>query len=157
MAIAQRIADHLDDTTVTLMPKVLDGTSQITPDASLVGLVFPNYFGGVPQIVLEFLQKIDFSEADYIFSVVTGGKGHGRCFGQLQQVLAEKNSRLDYGKSVLGLSNYIVGWYYSFVCKTGAERDRVLEYSSQKAVEIAKDITNRKTGVEKDQAVSYCV
>lgn len=85
LAVSQTIADRLDDATITLIPKALAESKDavITTEASAVGFVFPNYFGGVPQIVLEF--------------------------GQLQQALASKGKKLDYGKSIIGFSNYIVG------------------------------------------------
>ncbi len=119
-------------------------------EASAIGFVFPNYFGGVPQIVLEFINRLDFSSAHYIFAVVTGGGGHGFCFQQLQQALANKGKGLDYGKSVIGLSNYIVAWYYKLIYKTGEQQDKTLRQVEQKAISIAADITERKKDVVKD-------
>lgn len=43
----------------------------IHPDSSIVGFCFPIYFSGMPNIVKTFINKVDFSNVDYIFVMAT--------------------------------------------------------------------------------------
>ena len=52
-----------------------------------VGFIFPLYYWGLPLIIKEFTQKVNFDNTSYIFAVVTaGGDVEGIPFIQLDQI-----------------------------------------------------------------------
>jgi NAD-dependent dihydropyrimidine dehydrogenase PreA subunit len=142
---------------VILIPNALDAAKHITIEAPIIGLVFPNYFGNLPPKVREFIHKTDFEDAEYIFSVVCGGAGHGLCPGQLRQLFADKGKQLDYVNSISGLSNYIVGWYYEMVVKKDKRKEKALLNLNQRAREISGEIAERERSIKKDQHVLYWI
>jgi ferredoxin len=76
----------------------------------IVGLIFPLYFWGIPLIVKEFVQNMNFSKSSYIFAVVNaGGDTPGIAFMQLDSILNEKSKRLNASFFTSMPSNYIVG------------------------------------------------
>ncbi len=159
LAIARTICDALGNTEVVMIPKALrnaDGDS-VQPDADAVGFVFPNYFGGVPQAVSDFVKMLDLSETAYVFAVVTAGGGQGYSLKFLERKLAEKGHRLDYGKYIRGVSNYIVGWYYTLICSTGEQRANVLRRLDEQAKRFAADIASRKKDIERSKLPVYMI
>jgi ferredoxin/flavodoxin len=159
LAVAKRIGDSLGDTEIQLIPKALEqsANNKIENNAENIGFVFPNYFGDVPAIVIKFIRSLDLENTDYVFAVVTGGKGIGYCLGSLERELKEKGKGLNYGKSITGSSNYIVAWYYKMVSKTGEKRAILMKEIDEKAIRFSKEIAERKKDIDKDQFVSHLV
>lgn len=157
LAVAKRISDDLGDTAITLIPRTLEkvGNNEIKVESSTIGFIFPNYFGGIPDIVLRFIRKLNLDNTDYIFSIVTAGGGQGYCLKFLEEELNKKGKKLNYGKCVVGISNYIVAWYYKIICKLGERRIEILEILDEKASKYAKDIACKKSEVESSSYVSY--
>jgi len=157
LAMAKRIAGSLGNAELRLIPSALEKAEngKIRNEASVVGLVFPNYFGGIPDVVTRFIRVLDLERTDYIFSVVTGGKSAGLCFEFLETELKEKGKHLNYGKRITGISNYIVAWYYKLVFKTGDKQEKVLQEMDEKADRYSKEIAGRKNEVEKSQRLAY--
>lgn len=155
LAIANEIKNDLVDTNIISIPNMLKNANgnEIRVESSKIGLVFPNYFGGVPNIVLEFVRKLNLNNTDYIFSVVTAGGSQGYSLKILAKELESKGKKLDYGKYVGGLGNYIVGWYYKG--KQGAERGQALRLMDDKVSKIVKDIACEKSEVDKSKYFSY--
>ena len=157
LAIAKKISDDLGDTTITLIPQALEkvGNNEIKVESSTVGFIFPNYFGGIPDIVLKFIRKLILDKSEYIFSIVTAGGGQGYCLKFLEDELNKKGKKLDYGKCVTGNSNYIVAWYYKIICKLSEQRIHTFQIMNEKASQFAKDICRKKSEVENSSYFSY--
>jgi len=157
LAAAQHICDSLGNAEIKMIPSTLRNAAgnEIKTDAATVGFVFPNYFGGVPEIVLRFIRTLNLDTANYIFAIVTGGGGRGYSLKFMEQALKKKGKKLNYGKSVIGTSNYIVEWYYKLIFKAGKQQRKALHQLEQKTKRFAQDITCGKEEVEKSQFVSY--
>ena len=66
-----------------------------------VGIVFPCFYWGVPEIVENYLKKAEIT-ADYIFAVVSYGSSVGKTFDILNNLVA-----IDYARSVCMVDNYV--------------------------------------------------
>ena len=66
-----------------------------------IGFVFPHYALGVPNLVRQKLEQIDFStnKNTYCFAVETYGGFKGNCLAQVRDILA-KNVALQYGATL---------------------------------------------------------
>jgi ferredoxin/flavodoxin len=159
LAVANGIGDSLENTEIKLIPEELRSAAgkPIKPEAATVGFVFPNYFGGVPQMVSDLIQIFDFSETTYIFAIVTAGGGQGYSLKFFEENLAARGKRLDYGKYATGVSNYIVAWYYTLVCNVGERRINDLSKLKQKSKQFASDIMSRKREIQKSKFLVYMV
>lgn len=78
--------------------------------SDVVGLISPLYYWGLPLIVKEFTEKMDFDKTTYIFAVLNaGGQQPGIPFMQLDKILKEKSKRLNASFFLSMPSNYIIG------------------------------------------------
>jgi len=130
---------------------------EVKAEAPVVGFVFPNYFGGIPNIVRSFVRRLDMANARYIFSIVTAGGGQGYSLKFLQEELQEKGKTLNYGRYVKGLSNYIVAGYYKLLSETGEKRDKTVDSLREKTSLYADEIIAEKQFVERSNPVIYSV
>ncbi|SRR6056297_1872324 len=67
------------------------------PVGEKIGLVFPVYAWGPPRILMDFLQKFDFSSNTYIFSVVTCVGIPAKTLSTIHRTLRKKGATLDAG------------------------------------------------------------
>jgi len=158
LAIAQKIGNELGgDVEILSIPNQLKKAqgNEIRVEASKVGIIFPCYFGEIPALVLEFVRKLNIDNANYIFSVVTAGGNIGYSLKFLAKELNKKGKKLDYGKSIVVSSNYIVAWYYSAILKNGDKRKKALQLLDEKSIQMAQDITNEKKELEGSQYLFY--
>jgi ferredoxin/flavodoxin len=159
LSIAENIRNSLADSEIKLIPGLIKSAlnNEIKADCETVGFVFPNYFGKIPAIVLKFIGILNLEKAAYIFSVVPAGGGQGYTLKFLEEELAKKGKKLNYGKYVYGLSNYIVGWYYSLLYKKDERRAKIVQNLENTVKNIAEDIKNQKNEVEKSKFIVYTV
>lgn len=157
LAVAKRISDDLENSTIRLIPNLLEESkqSEIKVEASTVGFIFPNYFGSVPEIVLRFIRTLNLENTSYIFAIVTAAGNAGYSFKFLEKELNKKGKTLDYARHITGISNYIVGWYYNIMVKSGKQRIKAVNRIEATATKYAKDIMVKKRKIEKSSYVSY--
>ena len=157
LSVAKRISDFLGDTEIKLIPRLLENAmgDELIAEVPTVGFIFPNYFGGIPDMVSRFIRILNLDKTNYIFSIVTAGGGQGYSLKFLEKELRNKGKKLNYGKCITGTSNYIVAWYYKLVCKTGGQRVNALRKLEEKSKCFANDIVCRKNDVEESQFLSY--
>lgn len=68
------------------------------PDCKRVGFVFPLYYLGLPKLVRDFVKKVDLSNTEYIFTVITRGWPLvGGAIKQMHRLMHEKGRSLDFG------------------------------------------------------------
>lgn len=157
LSIANKLSSTLSDAKVRLIPQELEQAKgeEIKNEATTVGFVFPNYFGGIPDIVSSFIDHLNLDKSSYIFAIVSAGGGQGYGLKLLEEGLSKKGKKLNYGKYVTGISNYIVAWYYKYMCKTGEQRTKVLDEMDQEISQYSADIVAQKNIVQKSQYISY--
>ena len=154
LSIADQVCDILGDAAVRLIPQLLEKSNgKIDTDAPRIGLIFPNYFGGIPNAVQRFLHELNIDSVDYIFAVVTAGGGQGYSLKFLQRALQEKGKALNYGRYVKGLSNYIVAGYYRGTAVD--KQERVLRAMHEKISTYSWEIKENKNFVERSSPVIY--
>lgn len=157
LAIANKIGNFLGDTQIKLIPDVLKNAMEheIMVEAPVVGFIFPNHFGGIPNMVSRLIQILNLDQTKYIFAIVSAGGSQGYSLKFLEKELQNKGKKLNYGKCIAGTSNYIVAWYYKLFCKTGEQRVHVLKQLEEKTKCYANDIACQKEEVAKSQFISY--
>ncbi|MDR2524903.1 MAG: EFR1 family ferrodoxin [Oscillospiraceae bacterium] len=75
----------------------------------VIGLVFPVYGLGLPEMVRAFLKKATW-EADYAFAVGTYGCLPGAAARNVQRFIRKQGNRLDYAQSLLMVDNFLPGF-----------------------------------------------
>jgi ferredoxin len=105
LAVARNIADELGDTELISIPKVIN--EDISPDTPKIGLVFPVYMWGMPNMVVEFVSKLNVTEDQYVFAVATCTGQPGETLVRLQKMLQAKGTDLQAGFAVREASNTI--------------------------------------------------
>jgi len=157
LSIAKNISNYLENAEIKLIPSLLENAvnNEIIAEAETVGFVFPNYYGGIPAIVSKFIGILNLEKTNFIFSVVTAGGGQGYSLKFLEKELAKKGKKLNYGKYVTGISNYIVAWYYNLIIKTGKQRAKIMKKLEEDLEKISNDIMGQKNEVEKSKFIVY--
>lgn len=72
--VAARLASAFGQETVSIVDCIQGGVYSFADDT--IGVVVPTYFWGLPSIVKEFLEKVDF-HADYLYFIATYGTTPG--------------------------------------------------------------------------------
>ncbi|MFX1337176.1 MAG: EFR1 family ferrodoxin [Promethearchaeota archaeon] len=97
LSIAKGIAAELEDSEVIFMANLWKD-DEITTNSEKVGFIFPMYFYGLPQIVYEFMEKINLDKAQYIFAGVNrDGTMDGVAFVQMENLIKAKGKELNAG------------------------------------------------------------
>jgi len=157
LAIAKKIRNKLGNAEIISIPNELKRVNgnEIKAETSQVGFIFPCYFGEVPALVVEFVRKLNLDNTKYIFAVVTAGGNTGYSLKFLAKELEKKGKKLNYGKSIVVTSNYIVAWYYNAICKKGEKLKKALELLNNKSIQIARDVAQQKNEVQKSSYLFY--
>ena len=102
---ARLLAENLGST--ELIPIAQAGPGMIRPTSHVIGLVFPVHIWGVPQPVIDFINRLDADSTKYYFAVaVNAGQVAGTLI-QLKKLMGEKGIKLASGFSMNLPSNYI--------------------------------------------------
>ena len=110
----------------------------------LIGFVYPIYAWGAPQIVLDFIRSIQFTDNKrYIFSLNTCGSEEGFATRVLQKALLKKGMVLSSAFSISMPSNYIIGEDV----ESASKQQEKLIIAEQRLEEINKVLTSKKEGV----------
>ncbi|NPV00816.1 MAG: 4Fe-4S binding protein [Brevinematales bacterium] len=104
---ARKIGGYLGDTELIPIIRAMK-EKKFAPEASRIGFVFPLYFGGIPLIVADFIRELDFSGAEYIFTVCTRGFHiAGGAIKQMKNLLLSQGSSLSLGLYLNMIDNYL--------------------------------------------------
>lgn len=78
-----------------------DNAATVKCDADKVGFCFPLYYLGLPKIVHEFLEKLELTNATYVYMVCSMGWNlRGGAIKQVKQHLSKKNITLNMGSYI---------------------------------------------------------
>lgn len=103
--VAKKIREGLGDCELISIPKAMKN-NEIKFQGDLIGFIFPLHSYGLPIIVREFLEKVEFNEQAYIFAVeVTGGGQSNLPILEMKDILRDKG---DIKSSIIikYISNY---------------------------------------------------
>lgn len=149
---ARELQKRLPGTKLTPIVRLLS-QDVITTGAEVIGIVFPVHGMTLPIPVKRFLEKTDFTSAQYIFAVAT--RGGTKCLGfAVMQKLLERKGRslaasfaLNMANSDPKLKNYEV---------PAQEKMAAIEAEVQARLgEIAGVVARQEAGIVKDTSVLY--
>ena len=146
-AVAERIAEMQGESLYS-MAKEMDRSagplSYELQDRELLGFVYPVYAWAPPEIVLDFVFRMQITGGKpYVFSVGTCGDEEGKSTAILNKQLRRKGIALDSGFSVRMPNNYIVG---ADVDSKAVEQEKI-RIAELKCREIDAVLSARQSGV----------
>lgn len=111
-----------------------------------IGIIFPTYYGKVPKIVEEFLNKAKL-KSNYIFAVTSYGAFSGPVISHLLEIGKRNGIKFSYINDILMVDNYLPAF----------NMDKEMKKEPKKNIEknlelIIKDITESKEYVHKHTA-----
>jgi ferredoxin/flavodoxin len=112
-----------------------------------VGIVFPVYAFGPPNIVKKFIEKLEGLEGGYIFVVATYGGQCGPTMNITEKLLKKSRMQLNYAGKVKFPDNYIL----SFKVPEESKQMDMLEGAHRKINIMAKEILNKAVRIEREK------
>ena len=137
LQVAKDIAEKIGECEVINLAKY-DTSNKITVER--VGIVFPVYFWGIPNIIENFLKKIKLESNPYIFSVATCGGVVGASLVQINDLLMLKNQKLHSGFAITMPENYIV----NYNADSKEKQQKLFDKEKSKVAEISEVVINKK-------------
>jgi ferredoxin len=108
LAVAKAISTRLPDTELAPISKLMFAGEKITVPADVnIGIVYPLYGMGLPNIVAKFFTLLDLTHAGYVFSVVTEGGKSGSPTKQISALCEKSGHKLDASWWIQMPDNYI--------------------------------------------------
>ncbi len=107
--VAERLAENLKDATLFNIAE-LRGDSSPLKEYGVIGLVFPVYFYGLPNIVRRFAASFSFDGIKYVFAVATYGAMAGDALSSLKDEIAKTGMTLSYAAKVTMPDNYTISF-----------------------------------------------
>ncbi len=112
-----------------------------------LGVVFPIYALGPPNIVREFIKKLEGVEAAYTFVVFTYGGTYGKALEYTKSLLEKEGINLSYGAGVKYPDNYII----MFKVPDSKKQMELIGQADKKLGKILKDLREKKEYLERDK------
>jgi ferredoxin len=104
-----------------------------------IGIVYPCYYGDLPDIVRKIINGLSFSSAEYIFGITIHGGDPGNCLHTLQKIIKKKGSKLAYGEEVLTPVNSRIMYG-----RITTDVDKRVKEARSSVKRIGRDIKERK-------------
>ncbi len=147
---AKCLKEKLDECELVPIASLIKQDS-IIATSEKVGFVFPVYSWSLPKIVYDFIEKIDLSNAKYIFAVTTmGGFSKQYVAPVLIKLLKPKNKELDAAYNIRIFSNNIWGSKRINPVPTKEKGDKRIKNGELKLEKIAEIIRNNQKGKVKE-------
>lgn len=105
LAVARGLSEKLNGVELYSIAQCLKDNE--FPKAESVGLLFPVYIAGLPLIVRRFIEKYDFAQTKYIFSVATYGGMDGVAHKQVNKLLEDQGKKIGAAFGLKMPDNYI--------------------------------------------------
>lgn len=106
LVVAKDIAAKLPNTQIFSIPQVIN--QRIDLNAEIIGIIYPVYYGGMPRIIIDFINRLEPGNIKYLFAVCTCGAFPAGSLLQTQKLLRLKNIALNAGFSIQMPGNYLV-------------------------------------------------
>jgi NAD-dependent dihydropyrimidine dehydrogenase PreA subunit len=139
LQISKDIALQLDDMELLSIPKIINN-EEIKVQAKCIGIVFPVYMCGVPLIIEKFIKKLNINKSTYIFAVANYGGMPGNALKQVNDLIENKEAKLNAGFLLNMPGNYIV----MYGAKTKEDQIKAFEKEKIKVKEIVTIIKEKK-------------
>lgn len=145
LKVAKDIAASLPECEIVAIHKGVD--LSVPTGYDRIGFVFPVYFFGLPDLVVNFIREATLSNATarYCFAVATPGGFSGKPLAQMQRLLSEKGVHLASGHKIRMNANFIVrygsiGLYYKTAMSGYSKHIKAIirDVSEMKTNEIEK-------------------
>ncbi len=107
LAVARKLAKSIGDAEVIAITTALR-EEKIELNYESIGLVLPVYYYSPPNMVKEFIKKLNFSKTHYVYVVCTYGGMYGGVFNVLSECIKNSGGKLNAGFSIWMSGNYIV-------------------------------------------------
>ncbi len=146
LKIAKALTEKLRDSELIPIAKIWQ-IENINSTSEKVGFIFPLYYSGLPKIVHDFINTLDLSKSNYIFTVITSaGDINEQPLQQLNKILEAKTKELNAGFFVTMPNNYIIGYDI-----TSERRQKEFFEKASKQVELISEIIkNKKINLAQD-------
>lgn len=141
MSIAKDIAKQLKDKVIHI-EDALEKQDEIID--SVIGIVFPIYFSGIPEPVEKFVENFKFHENQYIFCIATGGLMEGNATKIIGKLLKKRGYTLSYKSVFIMPDNLVI-----IFGRPKPKIDGLLERQTKYIDGIVEDIKNRKINTKK--------
>lgn len=141
LAVARKLAAKIGACTIIPITKYLN-TTRVKPDSTRIGFVFPNHFASVPDLVRDFINKLDMQDVEYTFTVFTSAGATGHITDQVRQLLAAKSTTLNYAAQITLPGNYIWAWYYKIANQSPRNKAKTYKKADRAVSKIAEQIIN---------------
>lgn len=141
--VAERIADATKDELIRITREETNqNKSYSLKEGERLGFVFPIYWWGMPQLVEEFVQRIDLKIKDncYVYGVCTFGLESHNGLKDLQKQLLRKGINLKASYEVKMVDNYVIA--YDIAGKE--KQDEICKNARRKTEEIVRDVLEEK-------------
>ncbi|MBY9020116.1 MAG: EFR1 family ferrodoxin [Candidatus Lokiarchaeota archaeon] len=146
LKIAKSLSDKLKQSELIPIAKVWEDNNLISTSEK-VGFIFPLYYAGLPKIVHDFLSKIDLTNSDYFFAVVTNaGDINNTPLQQIETILNINSKTLNAGFFIAMPNNYILG----YDIHPEARQKEFFEEANKNIDAIYKIVEKNETNIGKD-------
>ncbi len=105
--VAKKLAEIIENTKLVSIPEAIYKNQYKYYNYERVGFIIPLYFMSMPNMVKEFISKLEISKDSYIFSIVTRAITKGRIFQDIDTLLNKKNIKINYGEYITFPDSYI--------------------------------------------------
>jgi len=103
---ARKIAVDIEECILIPITQALKNPESL-PVTEKIGIAFPLYFWGLPEIVTRFAEIVPIEKANYIFAVQTRGGSTGTAFHNLHRILKKRGQGLKGSWKITMPGNYV--------------------------------------------------
>ena len=135
--LAERICGELKDCTVLAIDQY-DWKNKVVADA--IGIVYPVYFWGIPNIVRRFLEQAVLPKTAYYFSVANMGGFAGNAPAIISDLLKKRGSTLKASFTIKMPDNYIV----MMSPPTPEVQNKLFDEAEEQITEIVKVVSAKE-------------
>lgn len=142
---AKALSDGIEKV-VSVSDSIKNKNLKFTINDERIGLVFPVYFFGIPQIILDFINnaEINISDNAYVYAVMTCGATTANADGILKKALIKKGINVNAVFSVKMVDTYVP--LFKIVDKE--EQKKINCEADKELQQIKKAVSEKKSGCQ---------
>lgn len=149
--VAKQLAERLQNCKLIPIVQMMK-KEKVSSIPEKVGFVFPLYYYGLPKIVNDFIQKIDLSNSEYHFAIITrAGEEDGASFYQLKELFNTKSKTLDAEFAVEMPNNFII----EYPAETKEQQEDKFIKAIEEIEQISNFINNNESRLREQQKTRY--
>ncbi|MCX7615242.1 MAG: EFR1 family ferrodoxin [Clostridiales bacterium] len=137
--VAERLAEHIPDSKIFNIAQLVRDNSPLN-EYEKIGIVFPVYFYGLPNIIKRFVSAFSFEGIKYIFAVATYSGVSGDAINSLKNEVAKTGQLLSYASKITMPDSYTITF--------SVQSEQMIELKNRsariKCEKIAKDVKESK-------------